>query len=571
MASRRRLAALMAAAFAAATVGAEIGRADSSCAGTGVLTGSCIEGADGDQVAQGAGTLDWRELLTADRAAEQREPSPDDVFTAGAGEQPDTWRIGAGQVPNGASDLTDLWHSLEHTDAGPILHIALLHAPTAGDSFQAIELDQKPSVANADGVQVPARSIGDLLVTLDSVGGVANIGMCRWVGTASLGRWLPVDGEGVPPTRCSPLAAPKTLGALSSAALAGPDDPLGHGAPLAVGTFGEVSLNLKLIFGPPGDHTCGAFGTLSAHSRTGQSLDSAVGDYILPRRVFEDCTPKPPKPPEKPPPNQPPGLVPVQGVSLVAESVAGDVTIQVPGQKAQPLDAPRLVPVRTRFDSRAGKVRITAATDATTAMGIFHDGIFVANQSKTSPPVTLKLEGVDPLCNSSVSVARAAARKRVRRRLWGNAHGAFRTRGHSAAASVRGTRWLLVDGCLGTRVSVVRGVVDVNDFGKDTTVSVTAGHDYFARATCKSRRRFTIRLRLPAGLTVRSATVAVGGRKFKLRSLNPPTAHVDLRKLPAGRYTARIRAVTTTGRVLTGTRVYHTCSTKLPSHGPPPL
>jgi hypothetical protein len=46
-------------------------------------------------------------------------------------------------------------------------------------------------------------------------------------------------------------------------------------------------------------------------------------------------------------------------------------------------------------------------------------------------------------------------------------------------------------------------------------------------------------------------------------------ARVDLRGLPKGRYTVRITITTTTGRQITGIRVYHTCAPKpLPSGQP---
>jgi hypothetical protein len=46
---------------------------------------------------------------------------------------------------------------------------------------------------------------------------------------------------------------------------------------------------------------------------------------------------------------------------------------------------------------------------------------------------------------------------------------------------VRGTIWLVQDGCKGTVTKVFRGVVDVLDFKSKKTVTLTAGQSYLAR------------------------------------------------------------------------------------------
>ena len=72
--------------------------------------------------------------------------------------------------------------------------------------------------------------------------------------------------------------------------------------------------------------------------------------------------------------------------------------------------------------------------------------------------------------------------KQVVRELWGNGKGLFVTRGRYAAAAVRGTHWLTVDRCDGTLTKVVRGVVQVTDLVAHRTVTVRAGHSYFAKS-----------------------------------------------------------------------------------------
>jgi hypothetical protein len=82
------------------------------------------------------------------------------------------------------------------------------------------------------------------------------------------------------------------------------------------------------------------------------------------------------------------------------------------------------------------------------------------------------------------------------------------------------------------------------------------------RATrkCRSRRHFRIHLREPKADPLVRATVDVNGRRAKVIVGARLTAPVDLRGLPKGRYTVKIVATTTSGRVVQGTRRYRTCA-----------
>jgi hypothetical protein len=79
---------------------------------------------------------------------------------------------------------------------------------------------------------------------------------------------------------------------------------------------------------------------------------------------------------------------------------------------------------------------------------------------------------------------------------------------------------------------------------------------------CVSRRNFRIRLKQPKGLTLKSASVSVDGRRVATRSGKRVTAPVDLRGLPKGRFTVKIAVTLTDGRKLTSTRRYRTCTPK---------
>lgn len=82
-----------------------------------------------------------------------------------------------------------------------------------------------------------------------------------------------------------------------------------------------------------------------------------------------------------------------------------------------------------------------------------------------------------------------------------------------------------------------------------------------ARA-CASRRKFTITLKAPRGLSVASAKIAING-KIKARVKGGRTkATVDLRGLPKGRVKVTVAVKASDGKTYTGTRTYRTCATR---------
>lgn len=89
--------------------------------------------------------------------------------------------------------------------------------------------------------------------------------------------------------------------------------------------------------------------------------------------------------------------------------------------------------------------------------------------------------------------------------------------------------------------------------------------------TCISRRNFRIKIRKRKGLTYIAAFVWVNNKRVATRRGSRITAPVDLRGLPRGRYTVKIRVVASTGQVITGTRRYRTCGKKKPPITTPKL
>lgn len=92
---------------------------------------------------------------------------------------------------------------------------------------------------------------------------------------------------------------------------------------------------------------------------------------------------------------------------------------------------------------------------------------------------------------------------------------------------------------------------------------------------CASRRRFRIRIVTKKNDPVVAAQVWLDGKRLKverkvIQGRRRLTTIIDLRGMPPRRVTVRIRARTRSGKILKGTRRYHTCRSKLP-YGTPPL
>jgi len=172
---------------------------------------------------------------------------------------------------------------------------------------------------------------------------------------------------------------------------------------------------------------------------------------------------------------------PVPGKKVNLKLLSGIVLYKPPGsRKFLKLTDDVQVPVGTTLDTLKGRVSITSSSDLKggTNKSWFYSGVFKVKQALAAKPVTeLQLTGAKLSCKK----ASAAAKKPKTRKLWGDGSGSFRTRGQFSSATVRGTKWVVIDRCDGTLTRVVKGVVTVRDFVKRKTVIVRAGKQYLAR------------------------------------------------------------------------------------------
>jgi hypothetical protein len=201
---------------------------------------------------------------------------------------------------------------------------------------------------------------------------------------------------------------------------------------------------------------------------------------------------------------------PVIGQTAGVRPVSGKVKIKLPNGtsagKAKalgltgaassfvPLKGAAQVPVGSILDTSKGTVNLLSAASSNPAItkfqsGNFNGGQFRFTQGRKNPLTQLSMSGGGlKSCKSRVPKGGSAARKH-RRKLFGNAHGRFRTRGRNSSATVRGTKWSMTDTCSGTLTIVTRGSVTVRDFSLKKTKTVKAGHRYFAKAPKAKRKR----------------------------------------------------------------------------------
>ena len=192
-------------------------------------------------------------------------------------------------------------------------------------------------------------------------------------------------------------------------------------------------------------------------------------------------SPGKPRPPIKQPPQQLPP--PVAGESGNVLPASGTVKVKLPGtNKFVVLAEGQQIPMGTIVDTRNGSVRLVVASNKSggTSTALFSAGVFKLSQSKGAKPITT-LTLVEKLSCPRSGKASAAAKRKKKRRLWGDGKGRFRTKGKHSAATVLGTRWLVEDRCTSTLTRVVRGKVSVRDFARRKTVVVRAGKKYLAK------------------------------------------------------------------------------------------
>ena len=174
---------------------------------------------------------------------------------------------------------------------------------------------------------------------------------------------------------------------------------------------------------------------------------------------------------------------PRAGREVAAMPVRGTVRIKKPGGRFRIMREGDILPNGTIVDTLKGRITLIAPANRSgrETRADFYDGIFKLRQSKGRRPTTT-LTLIEKLRCPKAGTATISAKRKKKRRLWGDGSGRFRTKGKHSAATVVGTKWLVEDRCRSTLTRVVRGRVSVRDFVKKKTVIVRRGKRYVAKA-----------------------------------------------------------------------------------------
>jgi len=257
-------------------------------------TGTCI-----DWLTGGAGTG-----LRSGVVANGDAPSGagDDAFGQGTSEDDANPTIVTGSIPPNKSDLKAFGVFQEVSSGTKFLQLFWSRVQNpSGTTNMDFELNQKvcdttanPTNCANNGNKVaspetPVRTTGDRLITYDlSKGGtVPTISIRTWTGSA----WGPAvvlssnspNPDAYGSVNTGTIPANESGGAFPAPGAGG---PLGQQDPY---TFGEAAIKFSALF--PTGTSCGTFGGVYLKSRSSDSFNSEIKDFVKPERVkISNCT-----------------------------------------------------------------------------------------------------------------------------------------------------------------------------------------------------------------------------------------------------------------------------------------
>ena len=138
--------------------------------------------------------------------------------------------------------------------------------------------------------------------------------------------------------------------------------------------------------------------------------------------------------------------------SVVVKPAGGKVIVKKRGGGSFRLRKATSIPTGSIVDTTRGTVKLTSARSRTrTQSGVFKYGKFKVTQQRNGLTDLALTGGSFTPCEQAKRLGKpVAAAQNRRRRLFGRAHGRFRTRGRNSSATIRGTTWSIEDRCNGT-------------------------------------------------------------------------------------------------------------------------
>ena len=224
---------------------------------------------DGDLTASGA--LDWSNVGGQPVARDRVSSSSDDGFKSGNSakeENPDAWDTVTAKVTPDANDIGDIYSLGRLVNSHQWGFVGFERSRSGGSTAFNVELNQLGNKINGNGLSVPNRTNGDILidVTQSGSGAVTVGGVYSWTGST----WA-----------LSPGAANAVSGASNSGPVTDVD-----GNTLAAGTFAEIGIDVTAAFSArpacPGQDVT----AVNIRSRSSSSsVTSDLKDYVKPGSI----------------------------------------------------------------------------------------------------------------------------------------------------------------------------------------------------------------------------------------------------------------------------------------------
>ncbi len=230
--------------------------------------------------------IDWNSPSVAPQPAVADPIGAADTSVFSGGSELDTptsgpheWQLGGNFGGSGAKyDIGYVFQYSQVYNNQDLAYFGFERAGSNGTTYFGIELNQLPDITNSNGVQVPQRSNGDLLIVVTQQGnGVFSIS--DTVYQYSGGAYAPCPG-------CNPPGA--ITGAVNTSPIAPLDaaDPIAvaNGGTIPANQFAELGFNLSALNGA-GTCATPAFTTFNAFSLASNSTSAEMKDYIQPQTI----------------------------------------------------------------------------------------------------------------------------------------------------------------------------------------------------------------------------------------------------------------------------------------------
>jgi hypothetical protein len=270
------------------------------------LPGSTFQGGDGNQTAPTLEeqtfctehflptTTDWQNVANVVNSPDPQEP--DTIFSGGNKEsEPGKWVIEtqAGGATPGKTNIVSAWSQTEPASAATFLNLSFEREATTGDTFLTFELNQVKGLwENGKKAMIPCRTTGDVLIAYNVGGSTIHVVFYRWITDTSTTVTIPPNPTPVAcatsghfePSGGMAVEPPNEQGALNPTEITNflKDTVNPTPSKFPAGSFGEASLNLSAIFESAKLGSCFAFGQMWMSSRSSESIDSQLQDYVSP-------------------------------------------------------------------------------------------------------------------------------------------------------------------------------------------------------------------------------------------------------------------------------------------------